>query len=110
MGKCLSSLMWSGPDVLGLFSLNVGSNVGPFSLNLVLSGPLFSLNVVPKPTDVMGSGHLCSRAATPTLLAGLTYPPASKYRLPFDDAAPHPKITLTANPTSSPIPSDDDLT
>jgi len=35
------SLIWSSPDV-GLFSINVG----PFSSNLVLSGPSFSVNVV----------------------------------------------------------------
>jgi hypothetical protein len=34
--------MWSRPDVLGLFSINVVS----FSRNVVLSGPLFSINVV----------------------------------------------------------------
>ena len=36
------SLMWSSPDVVGLFSNNVVS----FSSNVVLRGPLFSLNVV----------------------------------------------------------------
>jgi hypothetical protein len=36
------ALMWSSPDVVGLFSINVVS----FSRNVVLSGPLFSLNVV----------------------------------------------------------------
>jgi hypothetical protein len=36
------SLMWSRPDVIGLFSINVVS----FSRNVVLSGPLFSINVV----------------------------------------------------------------
>jgi hypothetical protein len=34
--------MWSRPDVVGLFSINVVS----FSSNVVLSDPLFSLNVV----------------------------------------------------------------
>jgi hypothetical protein len=34
--------MWSSADILGLFSLNVGS----FSRNVVLSSPSFSLNVV----------------------------------------------------------------
>jgi hypothetical protein len=36
--------MWSSPDVIGLFSNNVVS----FSRNVVLSGPLFSLNLVLK--------------------------------------------------------------
>jgi hypothetical protein len=34
----------AGADVFGLFS----NNVGPFSRNLVPSGALFSINVVPK--------------------------------------------------------------
>jgi hypothetical protein len=34
--------MWSSPDVVGLFS----NNVGPFSRNVVLRGLLFSLKVV----------------------------------------------------------------
>src|SRR5271165_2652759 len=37
--------MWSSPDVVGLFSINVVS----FSSNVVLSDPLFSLNSVSKP-------------------------------------------------------------
>ena len=37
-----SHLMWSSPDVVGLFSINVVS----FSRNVVLSDPLFSPNVV----------------------------------------------------------------
>ena len=37
--------MWSSPDVVGLFSLNVVS----FSSNVVLRGLLFSLNLVSKP-------------------------------------------------------------
>jgi hypothetical protein len=37
--------MWSSPDILGLFSINVVS----FSRNVVLSGPSFSLNSVSKP-------------------------------------------------------------
>ena len=37
--------MWSSPDVVGLFSINVVS----FSRNVVLSDPLFSLNSVSKP-------------------------------------------------------------
>ena len=40
-----SHLMWSSPDILGLFSNNVVS----FSRNVVLSGPIFSINVVWKP-------------------------------------------------------------
>ena len=36
--------MWSSPDVLGLFSINVVS----FSHNVVLSGLSFSINVVRK--------------------------------------------------------------
>ena len=36
--------MWSSPDVVGLFSINVVS----FSRNVVLSDPLFSLNSVSK--------------------------------------------------------------
>ena len=40
----LFALMWSRPDVIGLFSINVVS----FSRNVVLSGPLFSGNVVRK--------------------------------------------------------------
>jgi hypothetical protein len=38
----LFALMWSSPDVIGLFSNNVVS----FSRNVVLSGLSFSLNVV----------------------------------------------------------------
>jgi hypothetical protein len=37
--------MWSSPDVLSLFSINVVS----FSRNVVLRDPLFSLNSVSKP-------------------------------------------------------------
>src|SRR5271165_4296781 len=37
--------MWSSPDVVGLFSNNVVS----FSSNVVLRGPLFSINLVSKP-------------------------------------------------------------
>jgi hypothetical protein len=40
----LFSLMWSSPDVVGLFSINVVS----FSRNVVLRDPLFSLNSVSK--------------------------------------------------------------
>ena len=39
------SLMWSSPDVIGLFSNNVVS----FSSNVVLRDHLFSLNSVSKP-------------------------------------------------------------
>jgi hypothetical protein len=38
----LFALMWFSADVIGLFSINVV----PFSRNVVLSGPLFSANVV----------------------------------------------------------------
>jgi hypothetical protein len=38
------ALIWSRADVIGLFS----NNVGPFSRNVVPSGPLFSINLVPK--------------------------------------------------------------
>jgi hypothetical protein len=44
--------MWSRPDILGLFS----NNVGPFSRNVVLSGPLFSINLVPKTAMLSGRG------------------------------------------------------
>ena len=37
----LFSVMWSRSDIFGLFSINVG----PFSSNLVLGGPLFSINL-----------------------------------------------------------------
>jgi hypothetical protein len=37
--------MWSSPDVIGLFSINVVS----FSSNVVLRGLLFSINLVSKP-------------------------------------------------------------
>jgi hypothetical protein len=40
----LFALMWSSPDVIGLFP----NNVGPFSRNVVLSGPSFSINLVQK--------------------------------------------------------------
>ena len=42
--KWLFALLWSSPDVIGLFSNNVVS----FSPNVVLRGPLFSLNSVSK--------------------------------------------------------------
>src|SRR5208282_6836666 len=41
----LFALIWSSPDVVGLFSINVVS----FSRNVVLRGLLFSLNSVSKP-------------------------------------------------------------
>jgi len=37
-----AEVLWFPADVFGLFS----NNVGPFSINLVPSGPLFSANVV----------------------------------------------------------------
>ena len=40
----LFALIWAGADVFGLFS----NNVGPFSIIVALSGPLFSINLVPK--------------------------------------------------------------
>ena len=39
-----SQLMWFLADVIGLFSINVGS----FSFNLVPDARIFSVNVVPK--------------------------------------------------------------
>jgi hypothetical protein len=42
--------MWVGADVFGLFS----NNVGPFSSNVVSSGPLFSINLIPKPRMFLG--------------------------------------------------------
>jgi len=42
--------MWSRSDVFRLFSINVG----PFSSNVVLSGPLFSSNLVPKQRMFLG--------------------------------------------------------
>ena len=39
-----SQLMWFLADVIGLFSINVGS----FSFNLVPGTPILSANVVPK--------------------------------------------------------------
>jgi hypothetical protein len=42
--------LWFPTDVFGLFS----NNVGPFLRNLVLSGPLFSANVVRKWAMLLG--------------------------------------------------------
>ncbi|RMM05378.1 hypothetical protein ALQ84_200021 [Pseudomonas caricapapayae] len=39
-----SHVMWAETDVIGLFSLNLGS----FSRNVGQSAPIFSVNVVPK--------------------------------------------------------------
>ena len=58
--------MWSGADVIGLYS----NNVVLFSPNVVLRRSLFSINLVPKTADVVGPGDLCSRAAT-TIFAGI---------------------------------------
>jgi hypothetical protein len=40
-----SQLMWSAPDVIGLFSLNLVS----FSPNVAPSAQIYSINLVPKP-------------------------------------------------------------
>jgi hypothetical protein len=44
--------MWAGRDVFGPLS----ANVGPFSMNAVLNGPLFSINLVPKARMFSGPG------------------------------------------------------
>jgi hypothetical protein len=46
--------IWSSPDVIGLFSINVVS----FSRNVVLSGLSFSLNCGSGMSDVVGSSRL----------------------------------------------------
>ena len=62
------SLMWFWPDIAGLFSINVVT----FSTNVISKGPLFSLNVVPKPrmlsrkrreTGAIGRSQCCRQRA-----------------------------------------------
>jgi hypothetical protein len=43
---------------------SVSNNVVSFSRNVVLSDPLFSIKVVSKTADVVGSSRLCSQFAT----------------------------------------------
>ena len=67
-----SHLMWSNPDVVGLFSINVVS----FSRNVVLRRLLFSRNSVSKPRMlsvradyVLSSLHIRQKSRTSTLSA-----------------------------------------
>ena len=55
----LFALMWSRPDILGLFSINEG----PFSPNVVLIAR-YSQSMWPTNADVFGRGDLRSRVAT----------------------------------------------